>query len=257
MDAFWWKSIEFPTQSGCRLGCSLQKVGRPPTQPTLGPGYYLLNTDSTGFRLGSPGFPHCSAPCSTEQSASFFSAGYRLSRFQTQLSQFLSQFTLLLSWWLDWICLYWILAQPVSIPSQPVFEQKGSWAHPWKGAEFLYIPLALSPLIHSSLIHEFLVNQLSNKCIYFLSHTLNLIPFNHLEGLWCEVKFGELVGDFIALISLSFSWARCKLDSFVDLLLLEACVSWWIEAAWESPNLWMTSKSLYHPLFELSWEEIV
>jgi hypothetical protein len=70
---------------------------------------------------------------------------------------------------------------------------------------FLYIPVALSLLIHSCPIHEFLADQLSNKCIYFLSHTSNPIPFNHLEDPWCEVKFGELVGDFIALFSLSFS----------------------------------------------------
>jgi hypothetical protein len=70
---------------------------------------------------------------------------------------------------------------------------------------FLYIPLAPSLFIYSSPIHEFLADQLSNKSIHSLSHTLNLIPFNHLKDPWCEVKFGELVGDFIALFSLSSS----------------------------------------------------
>jgi hypothetical protein len=61
----------------------------------------------------------------------------------------------------------------------------------------LYTPWPLS--LHSLLsIHEFLADQHSNKCIYFISHTQNHIPFHHLEDPWCEVKFVELVGDFIS-----------------------------------------------------------
>jgi hypothetical protein len=45
-------------------------------------------------------------------------------------------------------------------------------------------------------------------------------------------------------------------QSCADSLLLEPCVPWRIEVAWESPNLWMTPRSLYHPLVEQIWEEI-
>jgi hypothetical protein len=87
-----------------------------------------------------------------------------------------------------------------------------------------------------------------------LSHP-NLIRFNYLKDPWCEVKFGEFFGDFIALFSLSFSWARWNLNFCEDLFLLEPCVPWWIGIAWESLNLWMASISLYYSLFEL-WEKI-
>jgi hypothetical protein len=77
------------------------------------------------------------------------------------------------------------------IPAQPVFEQKSQTV-----SQLLGVPLytlAPSLFIHFYHIHEFLDDQLSNKCIYFIFHTPSHIPFNHLEDPSCEVKFVELI----------------------------------------------------------------
>jgi hypothetical protein len=130
------------------------------------------HTDLVSFRLSSAGFSP-SSPCfSVDGRTSFFSTGYWFSRFQYRFNRYLSK---------------------------KVNQSATFW-----GA-LLYTLSPLSLFIHSCPIHDFLADQLSNKCIYFVSHNSNLIPFNHLEDPWCEVKFGELVSDFIALFSLSFS----------------------------------------------------
>jgi hypothetical protein len=76
--------------------------------------------------------------------------------------------------------------KPVSEPVQPVLSPLFP-----TGASFwgiLYIPLTLSLFIHFCPLHEFLVDQPSNKSIQFTSHTRNRISFNCLKDPWCEVK---------------------------------------------------------------------
>jgi hypothetical protein len=80
------------------------------------------------------------------------------------------------------------------------------------------------------------------------SHLLQLMEGPLVWGEVCLTRWWfHLYSPFLFI-----SWAHCKLESCADLLLLEPCVPWRIEVAWESPNLWMTPRSLYHPLVELS-----
>jgi hypothetical protein len=89
-----------------------------------------------------------------------------------------------------------------------------------------------------------------------LSHPkLHLLQLFEGPLVWGEV---DLTHCWFHLYSpfLFISQAHCKLECCADLLLLEPWVPWRIEVAWESPNLWTTPRSLYHPLVELIWEEI-
>jgi hypothetical protein len=122
----------------------------------------------------------------------------------------------------------------------------------------LYIPLTHSLSLHSLLPSPRILGwpTLKQEHSIHLSH-----PKSHLlqlfEGplVWGEV---DLTRYWFHLCSpfLFISRAHRKLESCADLLLLEPWVPWRIEVAWESPNLWMTPRSLYHPLVELIWEEI-
>jgi hypothetical protein len=177
------------------------------------------------------------------------------------------------------------LAQPVFGPAQPVLEMVHSPVEPVheprttlvetgstgfrtgstdfqlefpNGHQLLGAPL-YTPCTHSLSLHLLLPNSrflgwptLKHEHSLHLSH-----PKSHLlqliEGplVWGEVG---LTRCWFHLDSpfLFISWAHRKLESCADLLLLEPCVPWWIEVAWESPNLWTTPRSLYHPLVELS-----
>jgi hypothetical protein len=103
---------------------------------------------------------------------------------------------------------------------------------------------------------SFIADLTWDKSTHSLSHTPQIAPSPlDRRAPWCEVWVrGSWIWFF--LISL-FS----HLLSLLQTLLGWTCCSWnlWvprrIEVAWESPNLWTTPRSLYHPLVEKIWEK--
>jgi hypothetical protein len=180
----------------------------------------------------------------------------RFNRFLGRFNRIWNRSTLRLSQPVNREPPWWKPVQAVSKPVQPVFSQiSPTTTSFW---ELLYIPYTLSLSLHSLLPSPRILGwpTLKQEHSIHLSH-----PKSHLlqliEGplVWGEVG---LTRCWFHLDSpfLFISRAHHKLESCTDLLLLEPWVPWRIEVAWESPNLWMTPRSLYHPLVELSWEEI-
>jgi hypothetical protein len=139
-------------------------------------------------------------------------------------------------------------------PVQPVFSQLFPTATNFWG--ILYIPLTLS--LRSLLPSPRILGwpTLKQEHSIHLSHPKShLLQFFEGPLVWGEV---DLTRCWFHLYSpfLFISRAHRKLESCADLLLLEPWVPWRIEVTWESPNLWTTPRSLYHPLVELIWEEI-
>jgi hypothetical protein len=170
---------------------------------------------------------------------------------------------------------FWKPAQPVLAPvhppTQPTTKPKnrlaetgsagfrigstGSQSEKSNGYHLLgilYIPVC--PLSSFTLAHPRILGwpTLKQEHSIHLSH-----PKSHsLQSFGGPLVWGEvcLTHWWFHLYSpfLFISWAHCKLESRANLLHLEPCVPWRIEVAWESPNLWTTPRSLYHPLVELS-----
>jgi hypothetical protein len=180
----------------------------------------------------------------------------RLNRFLGRFNRFWNRYTLRLSQLVNRDPPWWKPVQLVSETVQPAFSQDSPIPTSFWG--LLYILLTHSLSLHSLLPSPWFLGwpTLKQEHSIHLSH-----PKSHLlqliEGplLWGEVG---LTRYWFHLDSpfLFISRAHRKLESCADLLLLEPCVTWRIEVAWESPNLWMTPRSLYDPLIELSWEEI-
>jgi hypothetical protein len=87
----------------------------------------------------------------------------------------------------------------------------------------LYIPLRLSLLIHFFTL-SWIYHWPTLKQVHSLPLTPNLILFNLLEDPWCEVKLVNSLW-ISSLSPLSLFLACCKLQSCVDLLLLEPSCS--------------------------------
>jgi hypothetical protein len=162
--------------------------------------------------------------------------------------------------------------KPVHLPTEPVPEPRNTLVetgstsfrtgstnfhtekpngHQLLGA-YLYTPCTLS--LHLLLPHPRILGwpTLKQEHSLHLSHPkLHLLQLNEGPLVWGEVCLARwwfhLYSPFLFI-----SWAHRKLESCADLLLLEHCVPWRIEVPWESPNLWTTPRSLYHPLVELS-----
>jgi hypothetical protein len=161
---------------------------------------------------------------------------------------------------------------PVHLPPEPVTKLRNTvaetgsvgfrtgstsfWSEESNGHQLLGVPLytplhslsSFTPAHPQILGWPTLEQEHSVHLSHPKSHLLQLI-----EGtlVWGEVFLTRWWFHLYSPL-LFISWAHCKLESCADLLLLEPCVPWRIEVAWESPNLWTTPRSLYHPLVELS-----